>query len=511
LSYPRTTPRLLPAAGFLAVVAVLSWCLAALSGWVTRGQLLHEASNQVALLREQAPLWQWTLRRPSDLVAGRVFGTATLVASPLGLEITSRGGTPFELGLPLANPVDLAHWPLLRLDLRSDHGGSLGLIYQSQPSAAPCSADHAAAIPTGAAQAVIDLRTLAWRSGAGQACPPPAVVAYMLRLRVTLPAGSALTVRNAALTSAQPLSLPGAFDRQAADIRLTGSEATGIWIPPSKTPANPQAPLVRLPKGASAENMLLLRDRVRQHWPAAIILPFDQPLPNGLATRMPIWLDAGVCGIYLVWLGWLAARQRPGMIRPWTEVAAIAAGPLWLIAGLRWGPEPSLPGITAFLAALVYGGQSEWRRRPVEWGWWGRRVSDWLYPLVPLPVAAALTLADGHHLIHLDGRHVLAYLGWALLQQWAMLALVMGRLERTGLSRAAVILVTATLFALLHTPNGALMQLCLLAELWWAWSFMRSPRLLPIALAHAASALLMESGLTGHLLRSLEVSARFFL
>jgi len=130
--------------------------------------------------------------------------------------------------------------------------------------------------------------------------------------------------------------------------------------------------------------------------------------------------------------------------------------------------------------------------------------------LAILPVALALTLADGHHLLHLDVRHVVAYLAWALLQQWAMLALVMGRLERTGLPRPAILLVTATLFGLLHTPNGALMQLCLAAELWWAWSFMRSPRLLPIALAHAASALLVESGLTGHLLRSLEVSARFF-
>ncbi|PMQ02948.1 hypothetical protein DyAD56_21995 [Dyella sp. AD56] len=97
------------------------------------------------------------------------------------------------------------------------------------------------------------------------------------------------------------------------------------------------------------------------------------------------------------------------------------------------------------------------------------------------------------------------------MQQWAVLALVMGRLERTGLPRTTVILVTASLFGLLHTPNGSLMQLCALAELWWAWSFMRSPRLFPIALAHAASALLVESGLTGHLLRSLEVSARFFL
>jgi hypothetical protein len=485
--------------------------MAALSGWITRGQLVHEAARSVSLLRDGVPLWQWNLHRSSDLVASRVFGSADLAGAPDGLAITSRNGTPFEIGLPLAGPVDLAHWPLLRLDLRSDHAGVLGLIYQPWESAGACTADHAATISPDTNPTVIDLRNLAWQSADGHACSPPGVVAYMLRLKLAIPASARVVVHSAALASVGPAMLPATIDPQSADIQLVGTQAPGAWSPSEDALARYQAPLVRLPENASAETMLLLRDRIRQYWPAAVILPFGQPLPAQVSTHMPAWLDGGVCGIYLVWLVWLAIRQRPGVIRPWTEVAAIAAGPLWLIAGLRWGPEPSLPGIAAFVAALVYGGQSEWRRRPVEWSWWGRQAADWLYPLLPLPVAAALTLADGHHLIHLDGRHILTYLGWALLQQWAMLALVMGRLERTGLPKAAVILVAACLFGLLHTPNGALMQLCVLAELWWAWCFMRSPRLIPIALAHAASALLVESGLTGHLLRSLEVSARFFL
>jgi len=73
------------------------------------------------------------------------------------------------------------------------------------------------------------------------------------------------------------------------------------------------------------------------------------------------------------------------------------------------------------------------------------------------------------------------------------------------------VLLTALVFALMHTPNGILMQLCLLAELWWAWCFRRSRALLPVAAAHAVCALLVEAGLVGGLLRSLEVSARFFL
>jgi hypothetical protein len=54
------------------------------------------------------------------------------------------------------------------------------------------------------------------------------------------------------------------------------------------------------------------------------------------------------------------------------------------------------------------------------------------------------------------------------------------------------------------------MQFCFVAELGWAWCFLRSRTLLPVALAHAASALILESALAGSTLRSLEVSARFF-
>jgi len=511
LSTLRPASPLLSAAGFLAAVAVLLWCMAELSGWITRGQLIHEAGKTAAVLRAGRSPWQWTLHNASDLVASRVFGNATLGTSPDGLTITSRDGTPFELGLPLVAPIDLAHWPLLHIDMQGSQRGTIGLRYQPVESGSACSIEQAASMSANSNPWSIDLRAQDWHTAHGEPCPAPGAVAYMLRLRVTMPAGATLTAHSVAAYSPLPIAIPAIIDRQTSDIQWRGVDAMGKWTPDPRQLARYGAPVVRLPEGASAESMLLLRDRIRQFWPAAIILPFGQALPEQTSTHLPPWLDGGICSLYIAWLAWLAMRQRAGVIRPWTEVAAIAFGPLWLIAGLRWGSELSIPGIAAFVAALVYGGQMEWRRRPVDWGWWGRIRSDWLYPLLPLPVAATLLLADGHPLLHLDVRHMLVYLGWALLQQWAMLALVMGRLERTGLPKAAVIIVTATLFGLLHTPNGSLMQLCLLSELWWAWCFMRSPRLIPVALAHAASALLVEAGLTGHLLRSLEVSARFFL
>jgi membrane protease YdiL (CAAX protease family) len=69
----------------------------------------------------------------------------------------------------------------------------------------------------------------------------------------------------------------------------------------------------------------------------------------------------------------------------------------------------------------------------------------------------------------------------------------------------------ALLFALLHTPNARLMLLCFAAELWWARCFMRDRAVVPVALAHAICALLLQAGLSGGWLRSLEVSARYFL
>jgi membrane protease YdiL (CAAX protease family) len=85
------------------------------------------------------------------------------------------------------------------------------------------------------------------------------------------------------------------------------------------------------------------------------------------------------------------------------------------------------------------------------------------------------------------------------------------RFEQIARHRTALaIIATAIAFALLHTPNGMLMQLCFVAELWWGWCFVRSRSVLPVGVAHAIAALLVEAGLVGGLVRSLEVSARFF-
>lgn len=504
MSATRATRRMANTAGFALAVIALLWSMALLSSWITRARLVQDAQRELTALHDSQPLWQWHLRAPTDLVASRIFGAATVTRGPDALQITSHDGTPFELGLPLDRPIDAAHWPQLQLQLRSSASGSLALSYQASESSPACLAADAARITPDETGLSVDMSKVSWHTVSGSTCDAPGVVAYMLRLRLQVPTNAKLELGNVALATSKPLALPATVGANAGDIRFPLHEGT-LPLP------DLAAPLVRLPPGSSAEAMVSLRDFVRAHRPAALVLPFGEPLSIRRDAPTPASWDWAVCGFYLAWLIVLTWRQTPGAVRPWAEAAAIAAGPLWLIAGLRWGPHVSIPGVIAFLAAIVFSAASEWRRRPVTWSWLGRTWQDWLWPLVPLPVAFVLMLADGHGLIHLDPRHVAAYFGWALLQQWAMLAIVMGRLRLTGLPTPFVILITAGLFGLLHTPNGSLMQLCMLAELWWAWCFLRSPRLIPIAIAHATTALLVESGLTGHLLRSLEVSARFFL
>jgi hypothetical protein len=503
--------RLLAIASFVLAVIVLLWVIQSLSAWMTRQQLQRDAIHTLQTLRRGQPLWQWQLRRPDDLIAGRAFGAASVTRDGDQLRITSHDGSAYDLGLPLAQPVDLGHWPLLHLRVESSAPGELGLIWQTEGQAT-CLKAGAAPLERGIQNITIDLRQ--WR---GQdACSSPGVT-RLLRLRPIVPAGSWLRLSTIELLADTPPVIPDMRDLASSFTPSNDPAEVALQIVQwSKNDYSPAVPWIRLPAEASAETLLALRDQLRPHWPAALIVPTGTTLTGNLAEASPAWIGWLFCGVYLLLLGIFAllksraAYGLPGG-RPWLDIMLILLAPLWLIAGLQWGLHLSIPGVIAFAAAVIYALYVEWHQRPRPWRWMGRRWSDWLWPLALLPVAAGLYLSFGHGIAWPGSRHVLTYLAWAALQQWLMLGVVQRRLEQIQIPQIGQMLVIASLFALLHTPNGALMQLCLLAELWWVWCFLRSRCLLPIALTHAACALLVESGLTGSLVRSLEISARFFL
>lgn len=482
------------AIGFALGTLLLLLALPMLAARIAATHLLDDAQQELATLQSGQPLWKWSLRKPRDLVAGRAFGHAQVIRADDSLQITSGDGTPFELGLPIAWAVDLAHWPILQLQLQSSAAGSLGLIWQGGADTPPCLATSASALSTTTRELRLDLRQLDWRTPQGTPCLTPGN-AWMLRLRVQLPTAATLQWRTAALLADQILPPP-------TDTALPTDMA-------ASNPASSATPVFRLPSNMSAETMLNLRDELRLKRPAALVVPANATLQAPVREIRPEWIGWAMCLSYLLALLGLSLRrsQKPG--RLWLDIVVCMAGPLWLIAGLQWGTQPSWSGVAAFVGAVLYAASIEWRQKPRSWHWVGKGWQDWAWPLALLPITALLLAFCSQSFKPPIPSHVLAYLAWAALQQWLMLAVVMCRLQRLVKQPAWIILMTAALFALLHTPNGRLMQLCLLAELWWAWCFLRSRSLLPIALAHAACALLVEAGLVGSVLRSLEVSARF--
>jgi len=490
-------------AGYLLAAVIACMALSWLAARITAAELLDQAGLQRSKVQSGLPLWRWQLRRSHDLIAGKAFGNATIERDDDALRVTSQDGTPFELGLPVAWSLDLRHWPILEAQLQSTAAGTLGLVWQGSQVPA-CLAPTARALAPATRTVRIDLRALNWRSAGGAECMAPGI-AQMLRLRIQLPAHASLRLSSVALMTTEPMPDPRSV---SFDLPVTAT-ANDLGAASERVQSEPM-PLFRLPAGASAERMLALRDQLRARWPGALIVPASAT-PTAMSTASaPFAATWAGCALYLFVLMWLVWRPLHGPLRPWLELAGCLLGPLWLVAGLHWGLRPTPVGVAAFGGGLAYALAIERHHLPRLWrlpatGW------AWLWPLAMLPVTGALILFHGHALRPLSPVHVLAYFGWAWLQQWLMLVVLLPRLEHILHRPAWAIVPLALVFALLHTPNGMLMQLCFIGELWWAGCFLRARSVLPIALAHATCALLVESGLTGGLLRSLEVSARFFL
>jgi hypothetical protein len=508
------------AAAFALSVAALLLAVRLLAAAVVAHELGREAGHELAALRAGDPLWRWPLRQSGDVVAGRAFGAAELRRDGEALAVRSRDGSPFELGLPLARPADARHWPRLYLHADSAAAGTLELLASRddgppaarQAGQAPVCRSEPRPLPAGR-PVELDLRQLHWQAndGSGTACPAPARLDYLFRLRIRLPAGTTLKLHSAELRAVVPPLLPA--DGDALPLPAPRRQALAALASAATPHPWPAVPLLRLPPAGlvSAEDLLALRDAARRLAPAALLLPAGtSPAAQRPSGRRPPWIDWALCAAYALALLALA-RRAPSARPPWLDLAAILAGPLWLIAGLHLGRPGAAPMYAAFAAGLLYAWYAqEGATDAPAWHWLGRSWRDWLLPWLPLPAAAALVIGQGHALVRPLPAHALVYVAWAALQQWLVLAVLLRRLE-PYLPRAAAVPAVAALFALLHLPNGMLMQLCLLAELAWAACFLRSRALLPIALAHAGCALLAEAGLTGGLLRSLEVSGRFFL
>jgi hypothetical protein len=488
----------------LAVVSlalVLCFALPRFAATVVRGEIERESRADRAAFASGHSPWAWRFHQADDVVAGRAFGAARLDATDTGLAIRATDDRGFEIGLPLRRDADLVQLDTLSLDATASAPGRYSLSVREALTGPIRRADLGMVAPADVARP-LRIDRLAWTDERGHPIAAPRRAA-MLRLGARLPAGASLILASAHLSLAGVPALP---------------------------------PATVIPGGLTAEALLAWRDRQLERDPLAGFVRagpanVDPPTDSYVAPSWRPWLAPA---LYLLLLGVTALVRRayaapPAMhvvtrdeassLRrqdvgnawqhrfPVVDAGLVMAGPLWFIVGLGLSQRPSPPGVAVFGIGVIYALLLAARHRLPRWRWFGAWQSA-VWPLLALVVALAVALVGGHPPVWPTPGRALLYIGWAFFQQWLMLAVVAALLART-LPRPAAVLGTALVFALLHTPNGLLMQLCFVAELGWAWWYLKHRALLPVALAHAASAVLLQACVAGGVLRSLEVSARF--
>jgi hypothetical protein len=100
--------------------------------------------------------------------------------------------------------------------------------------------------------------------------------------------------------------------------------------------------------------------------------------------------------------------------------------------------------------------------------------------------------------------------GWALLQQYMLLAFARPRIQALLGKGSASIAATAGLFGLLHLPNPALTLACLAGGFVWAREYERHPNLIANALTHAVASAFLANSLPHYLLRNMVVGYNHF-
>jgi len=143
----------------------------------------------------------------------------------------------------------------------------------------------------------------------------------------------------------------------------------------------------------------------------------------------------------------------------------------------------------------------------------------WVSCAIPTASAAAVLVVGFKAVptrIEFEPQHfglilALKYLAFAAFQQWLLQTLVWTNLRRAALARRTAVLLSACLFALLHTPNFMLMLLCFAGAIFWCGHYAKHRRLLPLILSHAFLGFLCVSVIPTSVLRSADIGFSYFL
>jgi membrane protease YdiL (CAAX protease family) len=201
--------------------------------------------------------------------------------------------------------------------------------------------------------------------------------------------------------------------------------------------------------------------------------------------------------------------------RLWSVVQLLAVlitmeGALWTqgITQVRWY-------LSAFAVLVISILLSHPRINALGIGFQGMLRAAWAIPVAIVVCAAAIAVSIwlGTFTI-LYGRqpvywHSIFYAIWALEQQFILNSFFYKRFEHLFGNTTFSLLITATLFGLVHIPNPVLVPATFLGGLFFVEVFRRSRNIYPLAIAHAMFGLTLAVTFPDHWIRHMRVGLGF--
>jgi hypothetical protein len=526
---PSPARSLVAVAAYIVLLVATAWLLVQLAQYQFTLHLRDQAVHALVLAATGDTPYRWRLRSPDDIIAGRVFGANDSGFSDGELVVHS-SGSPFEIGLPLARSVDLRRFPHLRIAFATDDVAQLQIVVREKLDS-PELITASTSLRPGENSFTLDFDAPFWMSGSGATAPPAS--AAMLRLRVALPADKHLrlhTVELDRIAGAQRIDLSRAprivdlgavADDTTQVLRLPfNQQSQKVDIVALRSHADVRLPLlILLPQHGRVEQQIALRNAVFETLPGAILIPenaIETTFERAHTSVIAVWSDLSpvvrwlALGLYALLLAVVRMRPpREPRLRALTEIVLALAAPLWLIVDGRFDGNPDIEQKCLLALSLMYAFSLSF---PRTWRWNGS-VRAWFLAAAVVALAALLGFLlhrPGEALRAIGVGHVARYLAWALLQQYLICAVCTERWYVISGNVAIAAYLGAVGFALMHTPNAALMMATMLGGLCWCALYLRERALLPLAFSHAASALLLFALVPADILASAEVSARFF-
>jgi membrane protease YdiL (CAAX protease family) len=99
---------------------------------------------------------------------------------------------------------------------------------------------------------------------------------------------------------------------------------------------------------------------------------------------------------------------------------------------------------------------------------------------------------------------------WGLVQQYVLQGFIYRRVREVAGRGLPAVVVTASLFGIVHLPNLTLSVLALAGGLVWTWVYERAPNLFALGISHGLMSLLVITNLPVWMLPSLAVGYKYF-